>query len=261
MIGIFDSGLGGLTVVKEVFRQLPGYGVVYFGDTARMPYGNKSRKMVTRYALQDAEFLISKGAKVIVIACNTASALAFGALRRKLKVPVIEVVTPAVEKAAAAGGRRIGVIGTRGTVRSGVYESKMRLAAPRADVIPQACPLFVPLVEEGWARRPETVSIAKNYLRPLSLRRIDSLILGCTHYPFLKPVIRRVVGPRVQLIDPAHETVKRLKELIGSRPDLSAGLRRTTRHHFYVSDLTGQFAALARHWLGNDIKLHQTSLE
>jgi glutamate racemase len=260
MIGIFDSGLGGLTVVKEVFRQLPGCGVVYFGDTARMPYGNKSPRKVAEYAVQDAEFLVSKGANIIVVACNTASALAVGVLRRRIKVPIIEVVTPAVERAASVTRGRVGVIGTRGTVRSGVYEAKMRLRLPDADVFPAACPLFVPLVEEGWLDRPETLSVAKRYLKPLQLRRVDTLILGCTHYPFLKPIIRRVMGRRVELVDPAREAVARLKGILESRPALF-GACRSRRHQFFVSDLTGQFAALASRWLGHDISLRRAAVE
>jgi glutamate racemase len=261
MIGVFDSGLGGLTVVKEIFRQLPGRGVVYFGDTARMPYGNKSRKMVARYALQDAEFLLKHGAKVIVVACNTASALAMDELRRKIKVPLFEVVTPAVDRAARVSRGRTGVIGTRGTVKSGVYSKKMRLVSPRTKVITAACPLFVPLVEEGWLGRPETTMIAKRYLLPLRLRKIDSLILGCTHYPFLRSTVRRVMGGRIRLIDPAKETVARLRKFLASQPGLDRKLVRSGRRRFFVSDRTEQFSRLASHWLGGDIRLEEAQLE
>ena len=262
MIGVFDSGIGGLTVVKEIFRQLPGYGVVYFGDTARMPYGNKSRHVVTRYALEDAEFLISQGAQVIVVACNTASALAINELRRRIKVPLFEVVTPAVERAAAVARRRLGVIGTRGTIRSGVYEKKMRRLAPRIRTFGQACPLFVPLVEENWLDRPETLAIAKEYLLPLKSRGIDALILGCTHYPFLKPLIRRALGrDQAVLIDPAKETAARLKEFLRAHPRVDAQLARTRRHRFYTSDLTEQYSRLASAWLGGHIHLKETQLE
>jgi glutamate racemase len=261
MIGVFDSGLGGLTVVKEIFRQLPGYGVVYFGDTARMPYGNKSRKMVTKYALQDAEFLVSHGAKIIVVACNTASALAMDELRRKIRVPLFEVVTPAVARAAQVSCGRTGVIGTRGTVKSGVYAVKMRLVSPKTKVMATACPLFVPLVEEGWLNRPETLMIAKRYLHPLRWRKIDSLILGCTHYPFLRPIVRQVMGSKVVLVDPARETVSRLKHFLRAQPDLDKRLNHNGRRRFFVSDRTEQFSRLASHWLGGKIKLEESQLE
>lgn len=260
MIGVFDSGLGGLTVVKEIFRQLPGYGVVYFGDTARTPYGNKSREVVTRYAIEDAEFLRRHGAQVIVVACNTASALAVDELRRRVKLPIFEVVTPAVAKAAALGSRRVGVIGTRGTIRSGIYSRKMRRVAPGVKVIGQACPLFVPLVEEGWLRRPETLKIAKSYLKKLRWPKVQALVLGCTHYPFLKPLIRRLLGRRVALVDPAKETVTVLKKYLSAHPELDRRLRRNRRCRFFVSDLTGQFRELAAAWLGQKISLKQAKV-
>ncbi len=261
MIGVFDSGLGGLTVVKEIFRQLPGYGVVYFGDTARMPYGNKSPRMVAKYALQDAEFLVAHGAKVIVVACNTASALAIADLRRRIKEPVFEVVSPAVERAAKVTKGRVGVIGTRGTVKSGVYAEKMKRLTPRARTFAAACPLFVPLVEEGWLNRRETLMIAKEYLSPLRLRQIDSLILGCTHYPFLKPVVRKVMGSRVALVDPARETVALLKWYLASKPELDRQMDRGGARRFFVSDRTEQFSRLASRWLGGRINLEETQLE
>ena len=261
MIGVFDSGLGGLTVVKEIFRQLPGYGVVYFGDTARMPYGNKSPKMVARYALQDAEFLISQGAEVIVVACNTASALAIDELRRRIRVPLFEVVSPAVQRAARVSRGRVGVIGTRGTVKSGVYAEKMRLLAPQTKTFAAACPLFVPLVEEGWLKRPETAMIAKRYLSPLRLRNIDTLILGCTHYPFLKATVSKVMGRRVALVDPARETVALLRWYLESKPDLDRRMDKSGGRRFFVSDRTEQFSQLASTWLGGRINLEEAQLE
>lgn len=261
MIGVFDSGLGGLTVVKEIFRQLPGYGVVYFGDTARMPYGNKSPRMVARFALQDAEFLIKQGAEVIVVACNTASAVAVDELRRHIKVPIFEVVSPAVARASKITRGRVGVIGTRGTVASGVYAEKMKQMSPHTRTFAAACPLFVPLVEEGWLRRPETRMIAKEYLSPLRFRHIDALILGCTHYPFIKPVIRKVMGGNVALVDPAKETAALLKWYLTSKPELVRRLYRTGRRRFFVSDRTEQFCRLASRWLGGRIELEEAQLE
>ncbi len=260
MIGVFDSGLGGLTVVREIFRQLPGRKVVYFGDTARTPYGTKSRELIRRYSVEDAEFLMSKGAKMIVVACNTVSAHGVDALKRHVDVPVFEVVTPAVERAADVTRGRVGVIGTRGTVGSGVYERKMRAIAPEAKVYSQACPLFVPLVEEGWAAKPEARSIAREYLRPLRLRKIDTLILGCTHYPFLRPMIREAAGRGVSLVDPARETVRRLASYLAEEPRLDQAVRRGT-NAFYVSDRTGHFAALASKWLGRKVIVRTASPE
>lgn len=260
MIGVFDSGIGGLTVVKEIFRQLPGYGVVYFGDTARYPYGVKSKATVERFSLENAYFLLDKGAKMIVVACNTASALATETLRRELKVPVFEVVSPAVDHAVTVTKGSVGVIGTRGTVRSGIYKELMRLANPEIAVHAQACPLFVPLVEEGWHDTPETRSIAALYLKPLKRARIDTLILGCTHYPFLKPVIAGIMGEGVRFIDPGKDTVERIKVFFKSEPMVEMACRRRRQHRFYASDNTEQFAELATEWLGTEIVLTETRL-
>lgn len=262
MIGVFDSGIGGLTVVRELFKQLPGYDLVYFGDTARTPYGNKSAETVQRFAVQDAEFLIDQGAQVIVVACNTASALALNQVKRQVDVPVLGVVTPAVSAAAhkAQHGERLGVIGTRATVNSGIYSRLIKRIVPKAKIVSQECPLFVPLVEEGWLRRPETEMVAKRYLSSLKWPRVQSLILGCTHYPFLKPVIRNAVGKQVNLIDPAQLTVSQLKMLLNADPDLAARLPRRDRHRFYVSDQTAQYDKLAARWLGRTVKLTQTGL-
>lgn len=260
MIGVFDSGLGGLTVVKEIFKQLPGYGVVYFGDTARYPYGLKSKATVERFSLENAYFLLDKGAKMIVVACNTASALAIETLEKELDVPVFEVVSPAVNHALTVTNGTVGVIGTRGTVRSGIYRKLMNVANPDIKVFAQECPLFVPLVEEGWHDTPETRSIAASYLAPLQQEKIDTLILGCTHYPFLKPVIAGIMGEDVQLIDPAKETTERIKMFFRSEPRVDAACRRSRQHHFYASDNTEQFAELATAWLGTEIELTETRL-
>lgn len=260
MIGVFDSGIGGLTVVKEIFRQLPGYGVVYFGDTARYPYGVKSKATIERFSLENAYFLLDKGAKMIVVACNTASALATEVLRRELDVPVFEVVGPAVDHAVTVTKGNVGMIGTRGTVRSGIYKELMGLADPGITVQMQACPLFVPLVEEGWYDTPETRSIAASYLGSLRKAQIDTLILGCTHYPFLKPVIAGIMGEGVQLIDPAKDMVERIKVFFKSEPMMEMVCRRNRRHRFYASDNTEQFTELATAWLGTKIVLTETRL-
>jgi glutamate racemase len=259
MLGIFDSGLGGLTVVKEVLRRLPGVRIIYFGDTARTPYGTKSKEVVTRYALEDAAFLRAHGAKAIVVACNTASTQAIDALRRESDLPVFDVVAPAVR--AASSGTRIGVIGTRGTVGSGAYQRLLADAAPVAEVTALACPMFVPLIEEGWAGTPEAAAIARTTLRPLRLRRLDTLILGCTHYPFLRPAIRRAVGSDVRLVDPAREAVLELVRALKADPSLSRALRARGGHRFFVSDKTPHFAAIASRWLGRPVRLETASAE
>jgi glutamate racemase len=260
MIGLFDSGLGGLTVVREVFRQLPGYDIVYFGDTARVPYGSKGTEVIRRFAAQNTDFLLSHGAKAIVIACNTVSALAADVVRSRAKnIPVFEVVTPAVSKAAAVTKGRVGVIGTRGTIASGAYAKTMAATAPKVKVFGQACPLFVPFVEEGWTRRPELATIANEYLRPLRLRRIDTLILGCTHYPFLKTVIAKA-APGVRLIDPAQETVAALKSYLEANPQFRATLQKNDAHEFFVSDLNPHAEQLASRWLGRHIELKNAAL-
>lgn len=260
MIGVFDSGLGGLTVVKELFRQLPGYDIVYFGDTARTPYGPKGPEVIRRFAVQDAEFLASKGAKVILVACNTVSAQAIDELRRRISLPIFEVVSPAVRRAAAVTKGRVGVVGTRGTISSGIYAKKMKEIDPSAKVFGEACPLFVPLVEEGWLRRPETASIASAYLRPLRSRKIDTLILGCTHYPFLRGVIAKA-APGARLVDPAKETVADFAAHLAANPALAASLSRSAGHRFYASDRTDHFARIASRWLGRPITLEKANVE
>lgn len=261
MIALFDSGLGGLTVVREMLRQLPGYDTIYFGDTARVPYGSKSPEVIRRFAAQNTVFLLSKGAKAIVIACNTVSALAADVVRKHAKgVPVFEVVTPAVARAAEVTKGRVGVIGTRGTVASGVYTEKMGEIAPKVKVFGQAAPLFVPLVEEGWANRKEAASIANEYLRPLRLRHIDTLILGCTHYPFLKSCIAKA-APGVRLIDPAQQTVAAVAQYLEANPAFRKSLSKKGRHLFYASDTSAHSQAIASRWLGRDIVLKKATLE
>jgi len=268
MIALFDSGIGGLTVAREVLRQLPGYDITYFGDAARLPYGNKSPDVIRRFSLEITDFLIARGAKIIIIACNTASSLAADAVREraaKSGVLVFEVVTPAVEAAARkTRNGRVGVFGTRGTVGSGVYQRTM--AAHTAGekravkVHANACPLFVPLVEEGWVSKPETLSIAKKYAKPLLAKKIDTLILGCTHYPFLKSVIAKA-APRVTLIDPARETVAAVKRAIEADLALKKSLGRGNRAAFPFTDVSEHSTKLASKWLGRKIMLEKVVLD
>lgn len=257
MIGVFDSGIGGLTVVRRLFEILPEYRVVYFGDTARVPYGGKSAETVTRYAFEDADFLLDRGAKLIVVACNTASAVALEALRRRLQVPVVGVIEPAVRAAAAASRNgRIGVIGTRATIASGIYERVVAEHRPDAVVIAEPAPLLVPLVEEDWLDQPETPSIIRTYLAPLLERRADTIILACTHYPVLRDMIARLVGGGVTLVDPAQETAAETHALIAGDRALRESLERSQDHLFFVSDITPHFAAVSARFLGHSIEGH-----
>ncbi|OQX28005.1 MAG: glutamate racemase [Desulfobacteraceae bacterium IS3] len=256
MIGIFDSGIGGLTVVRALTDRLPGHDIIYFGDTARTPYGNKSPETIIRYALEDTEFLLNKGAKLIVMACNTASSVATEHIIEKFHVPVFEVITPAVLLSIETSKKhRIGVIGTRATINSGVYEKKIMSMKPEAKVWSAPCPLLVPLVEEGWLEKPETAMIVKKYLIPLKVRQIDTLILGCTHYPILKKTIQRKIGMQVNIIDSSLSVAEKVKVFLAQHPETDELLSKTGASEFFVSDVTGQFRKTAKILLGKNISL------
>jgi glutamate racemase len=252
-IGVFDSGIGGLTVVKEMLREMPGEGVVYLGDTARVPYGTRSPDTVRRYALEGVEFLMSKGIKHLVVACNTVSAVGLDAIRKKTTVPVTGVIEPGARAAAKASTRkRVGVIGTEATIRSGAYMRSIK-AWGEFDVYSAACPLFVPLVEEGWVEGDVPVLVAAEYLRGMRHSLVDALVLGCTHYPLLKPVIAAVMGERVRLIDSATETAREVKEALVKKG--AEGARRgAPAREFYVTDSPDKFKALGERFLGGEIK-------
>ena len=239
-IGVFDSGVGGLTVVREIIRQLPSENIVYFGDTARVPYGTKSRDTVIHYSEQIVNFLQTKQVKAIVIACNTATAYALDVLKEKLDIPIIGVVRPgAVTAVNATQNGRIGIIATEGTVGSGIYPKVIKEYNPEIQVVQKACPLFVPLVEEGWTNDPITDEVAKRYLRSILDSNIDTLVLGCTHYPLLRKTIGRLVGEKVTLVNPAYETACSLREMLKQE-----GLYREsgkTSYHFFVSDGAERF--------------------
>ncbi|QTA83181.1 Glutamate racemase [Desulfonema limicola] len=261
MIGIFDSGIGGLTVVQALKSMLPEYDMIYFGDTARTPYGSKSAKSVMEYALQDTEFLISKGAKLIVVACNTASSIAMEALTEKFDIPVFEVITPAAEHAVLVSKKlRIGVIGTRATINSGIYEKKILKLNPDAKILSYPCPLLVSLVEEGWIKKPETFMIVKKYLHPLKVRQIDTLIMGCTHYPILKDTIQRKIGKQVKLIDSSITIAENVKNFLKSNPDFDLTMQKNSKICFYVSDITEQFKHTAKSILKTSICLEPVNL-
>ena len=247
-VGIFDSGLGGLTVAREVIRQIPNERIVYFGDTARVPYGSKSKDTIRHYSEQIVNFLYTKDVKAIVVACNTASAYALEEIRDEVRVPIIGVVRPGACTAARnTRNKKIGVIGTEGTVHSNLYKQFIRETDPEIEVFQKACPLFVPLVEEGWWHDEITTTVVKRYLKGLTAAGIDTLILGCTHYPLIRSTIRSVVGERVTLINPAYETAVELKRLLESNGILSdeEGLGAADKYRFYVSDDPEKFDAFA----------------
>lgn len=254
-IGIFDSGVGGLTVVREVWEQLPNESVVYFGDTARVPYGPKSPETVQRYAREATAFLLSRGVKLVVVACNTATAHAAEILSRELPVPVVGVIRPGAKAAVqATRTARIGVIGTAGTIASGAYDRELRQLLPNAWIYAQACPLFVPLVEEGWTDHEATRLIANEYLRPLRELDVDTLILGCTHYPLLRHVIAAAMGPGVRLVDSAEETAAEVRRILIEN-DLLRKDATPPVHSFVVSDSPVRFREFGRRFLGD--RIHQ----
>jgi glutamate racemase len=252
-IGVFDSGLGGLTVVHELRLQLPAERLIYFGDTARVPYGPKSPDTVRRYAVEIVEWLIAQGVKAVVVACNTATAHALPLLRERFPLPIIGVIEPGARAAVrATHSGRIGVIGTSGTIASGAYERAILALRPDAQVLSRACPLFVPLVEEGWLDAPATRLIAHEYLQPLAAHHCDTLVLGCTHYPILHPVIRAYLGDGVTLIDSGEATAKEIERLLDEK-----GLRNPSRQkanvQFFVSDIPLKFTEVGERFLGQNL--------
>ncbi len=253
-IGIFDSGLGGLTVVHALAELLPHESLIYLGDTARVPYGTKSAPTVTAYSIENTEFLLQRDVKAVVVACNTASAYAVPELQRLFKTPIMGVLQPGVEAALrATQSGRIGVIGTAGTIASDAYARALK--EHRSDIIveSQACPLFVPLVEEGWLQHAETESIARHYLQPLIEAEVDTLILGCTHYPLLEPIIQKVMGPDVHLVDSATAVAEALKGLLEAQGLLNqeAG---SAQQEFFVTDSPERFQRVGEIFLGKKLE-------
>jgi glutamate racemase len=248
VIGVFDSGIGGLTVVRALLDQLPGRELVYLGDTARTPYGSKSSHTIEKYCLNNTQFLIRRGASIIVIACNTASSYAYDAIKSHFDVPVFEVIGPGSELAVQRSRKlRIGVIGTRATIASGIYEKRIAAIAPEAKVFAVPCPLLVPLVEEGWLEKPETAMIVRKYLAGLKAKQIDTLILGCTHYPVLRNLIHRKIGSRVILVDSAEAVAMQVKNLLESQDDSSLlPFSSEARCQIYVTDTAEQFRKTAQ---------------
>ncbi len=257
-IGVFDSGIGGLTVVRELIRQLPNESIIYFGDTARVPYGPKSPDTVLRYSREIVSFLKGQGVKAIVIACNTATAHALAALQEENELPIIGVIEPGSRAAARASeGGQIGVIGTYGTINSRAYEKAIIEAAPSTTITALACPLFVPLVEEGWLDTEATRLIAQEYLAPLVDAKIDTLVLGCTHYPLLKRVIGTTIGRDVRLIDSAEETAAETASVLREN-GLVHSETQNARYRFIASDAPEQFLRVGQRFLGGSIDRVET---
>ena len=256
-IGVFDSGVGGLTVVRELKSLLPNQPLIYFGDTARTPYGTKSHEIITEYAREDIRFLLERGAGLVVIACHSAASTATSILRREFSVPIFEVVTPSVDQAIALTRRKIiGLIGTRATTTSGVYEEAIISRISDAKVFSQACPLLVPLVEEGWLKARECRMIVKKYLRPLKNRQIDTLILGCTHYPLIKQTIQEKIGKRVKLVDPSAEEARTVCSYIEAEDQIAAASN-ADEDRFFLSDLTPATQEIVQRFLGNKVPLRK----
>jgi glutamate racemase len=269
MIGIFDSGVGGMTVARTIEQVCPQYPLLYFGDVAHTPYGSKSPETITSYSRRNTDFLLNHGAKVIIIACNSAAATSVDTLRAEYSVPIIDVITATTSKAAEGSrNRRIGIIGTRATVQSGIYEKQIKRVHPDCQVHAQACPLLVPLIEEGWLNRRETKMILRRYLHPLRQRQIDTLILGCTHYPLLTHLIRKRIGKKVQLIDSSIETARHLKSFLDNSPEITSNIKkknkdrqphRIEKNSFFVSDATPPLQKLANGIFGRNITLVKTN--
>ncbi len=255
-IGVFDSGVGGLTVAREIMRHLPNEDIVYFGDTARVPYGSKSKDNIIRYSRQIINFLMTKGVKAIVIACNTASAQALDVVQKEYPIPIIGVVEPGARAALdVTESKKVGVIGTEGTVRSGMYEKVIQEIQPDVAVTAKACPLFVPLVEEGFKDHHVTEEIIDFYLASMKESDIDALILGCTHYPLLRSKIMEYVGDKIKLVNPAYETAMDLRKLLQENdmenPDIEG---EHGSYSFYVSDAADKFKQFANSILPYDIE-------
>jgi len=251
-IGIFDSGVGGLTVCKAIAERVPNENIVYFGDTARVPYGSKSGETIKRYSLENADFLMSFHAKILVVACNTSCAVSLSSLKERYNVPIVSVIDPAAKLAVqVTKAKKIGVIGTKRTIVSNAHSTIIKAMDPSIDVIGQACPLFVPLVEEGWLNSEATYLIARHYLNPLINKGIDTLILGCTHYPLLGKVIQEVVGPSVKLIYSDCVTAEEVKRLLRENNYFRKNLL-PPYHKFFVTDDPKEFERIGKTFWGSD---------
>jgi glutamate racemase len=259
-IGIFDSGVGGLTVFSEVEKTLPAEEIIYFGDTARVPYGTKSKETVTKFSVENVEFLMRHDVKLVLVACNTASSLSLDFLKRCFRVPIIGVIAPGAKNAVdSTRNNRIGVVGTKATIISGAYEKAVKKISGKIKVYSQSCPLFVPLVEEGWTNEDVTYEVASIYLKGLKNKGVDTLILGCTHYPLLKDVIRKFMGSKVSLVDSAREVAKEARSILDANGLLNKNPGKK-KHKFFVSDEPGPFIRLSERFLKREMKCVRTAV-
>lgn len=261
-IGIFDSGVGGLTVLREIVRALPQEDTIYFGDTARVPYGTKSPETVARYAHEITSFLVRRDIKLLVVACNTASAVALNGLKRQFSIPVVGVIEPGARRAVEMSkSGRIGVIGTAATIRSSAYTRAIKRLNPGAEVLTRSCPLFVPLAEEGWTDNEVARLTARSYLLELREAGVDTLVLGCTHYPLLKPVIAETMGPGVTLVDSAEETARTVAAILAKGDQLRPAAEKGN-HHYFVSDIPAGFIRVGNRFLGGRLgDVYQVNLD
>jgi glutamate racemase len=251
-IGVFDSGIGGLTVLQQIMEALPRESTIYLGDTARSPYGTKSGETVLRYSFENSDFLVEKGVKMIVVACNTSTAVALDDLRENLPVPVVGVIEPGARRAVAASKKRkIGVIGTEATIQSGAYTRALRDLDPAVEVYSRACPLFVPLVEEGWVNNGVSALTVESYLGSLRESGIDTLILGCTHYPLLRSAIQKFMGRGVRLVDSAEETANEVASILKKKS--LARDKGKAAHGFFVTDAPERFIKVGHRFLGEKV--------
>ncbi len=253
-IGVFDSGIGGLTVVRALMEHLPREGILYFGDTARVPYGVKSAETITQYATQITDFLVARRVKLLIVACNTMAAVAVDTIRARSPVPVLDVIEAGAAAAVAqTQRRRVGVIGTLATMDSGAYELAIRRLQPDATIHSRACPLFVPLVEEGWLDHPVTRLTAEEYLAPLLTAGIDTLVLGCTHYPLLQPLLQEVAGSSVQLVDSAHTTAQQAVRLLADMQLLNPAAS-VPAYRYFVTDVPQRFQRIGGRFLDRPLE-------
>jgi glutamate racemase len=253
-IGVFDSGVGGLTVLKEIIRELPYENTIYLGDTARVPYGIRSAETVIRYSFENTQFLSSRDIKLLVVACNTASSVSLDAIKKRISIPVIGVIDPgAMAAAKATKNKKIGVIGTEATIRSNSYTKAIKMIDSGIEVFGFSCPLFVPLVEEGWIEGEIASLIARKYLYSLKDKGIDTIVLGCTHYPLLKRVIADVMGAEVRLIDSAVETSQEINKILEIH-NLNSEQEKAPVREFFVTDSTERFLKVGEHFLGQKIE-------
>ena len=261
-IGIFDSGVGGLTVLRGIIDVLPQEDTIYLGDTARVPYGTKSPETVTRYSHEITTFLTRRSIKLLVVACNTASAVALESLASRLDIPVVGVIEPGAARAVeVTRSGRIGVIGTAGTIKSSAYTRAIKKLKPDAEVLTCPCPLFVPLAEEGWTENEVARLTAEQYLSGLKEHQIDTLVLGCTHYPLLKPLIASVMGPEVALVDSAEETARTVSKILSVQGLLRPASEKGNRH-YYVTDVPAGFISVGNRFLGVPLgDVYQVSLD